>query len=117
LVPAIFGITKRLLGRINKLEAVNTQTRHVASVICTFLAVGVAVPWNVVKTFEISGICLVADEGVFFWNIRAEMAKLVNQPLPEMADCGSDDSALEELKVFVEECADLLYDLGWEIPE
>jgi hypothetical protein len=116
---SLFGITKRLLSRVNKLDAVNIQTRHIASVVCAFLAA--AVPWNVVKTFKISGICLVADNGVLRCSVRPGMAKQLNQPLPsavpEMADRGSDDSDVEELEVFVEECAGLLYDLGEESPE
>jgi hypothetical protein len=78
------------------------------------------VPWNVVKTFEISGICLVADGDVLLCTIRPEMAKRLLQPLPlalpEIADDGLDESDIEELKIFVEECAELLYDLGGETP-
>jgi hypothetical protein len=76
---SLFGVTKRLLSRVNKLDAVNIQTRHVASVVCAFLA---AVPWNVVKTFKISGICLVADDDVLRCSVRPEMAERLNQPLP-----------------------------------
>jgi hypothetical protein len=115
----VFGTTKRLLSRVNKLDAVNIQTRHIASVVCAFLAA--SVPWNVVKTFKISGICLVADDGVLRCSVRPEMAERLNQPLPlalqEMADDESDGSDVEELQVFLEECADLLYDLGRESPE
>jgi hypothetical protein len=38
---SLFGITKRLLSRVNRLDAVNIQTRHVASVVCAFLAAAV----------------------------------------------------------------------------
>jgi hypothetical protein len=116
---SLFGITKRPLSRVNKLDAVNIQTKHVASVVCAFLAA--AVPWNVVKTFKVSGICLVADDGVLRCSVTPEMAKGLNQPLPsavpEMADRGSDDSDVEELEVPVGECAGLLYDLAEESPE
>jgi hypothetical protein len=48
------------------------------------------------------------------------MAKRLLQPLPsalpEVADGGSDESDVEELRAFVEECAELLYDLGGETP-
>jgi hypothetical protein len=75
----------------------------------------------VVKTFKISGICLVADDGVLRCSVRPEMAERLNQPIPlavpEIADGGSDESDAEELQVFLEECTDLLYDLGGESPE
>jgi hypothetical protein len=48
-----------LIARANKLDALNIQTKHITSVVCAFLAG--AVPLNIVKTFALSGICLVAD--------------------------------------------------------
>jgi hypothetical protein len=116
---SIFGITKRYLARVNKLNAVNIQTKHIATVVCSFLAA--AVPLNIVKTFENSGISLVADRDVIFCTIRPERAKRLLVPLastmPEISIGGSDESDTEELNLFVEECAELLYNLnGDEIP-
>jgi hypothetical protein len=75
----------------------------------------------VVTTFEISGISLVADDGVLLCSVRPGMARRLNQPFPlalqEMGDDGSDGLDAEELQVFLEECAGLLYDPGEESPE
>jgi hypothetical protein len=69
----LFGITKRLIARANRLDAANIQTKHIASVVCAFLAT--AVPLNIVKTFVLSGICLVADAGILFCTMRPNRAK------------------------------------------
>jgi hypothetical protein len=50
-----------LIARANQLDAVDIQTKYIASVVCAFLVA--AVPLNVVKTFALSGICAVADAG------------------------------------------------------
>jgi hypothetical protein len=68
-----FGITKRLIARANKLPAVNIQTKHIPSVVFAFLAT--AVPLNLVKTFTLSGICLVADAETLFYTLRPDRAK------------------------------------------
>jgi hypothetical protein len=112
----LFGITKRFLTRANKLDAANIQTKHISSVVCAFLAA--AVPLNIVKTFELSGISLVSDEGTLLCTVRPELAKRVLVPLPvpmpEIPNPGSENSDEEELRIFVEECAQLLYDLDLE---
>jgi hypothetical protein len=108
----LFGVLKRLLSSANKLDAVNIQTKHIASVVCAFLAA--AVPVNVVKSFRLSGICLIADEGVLLCTIQPDRAKRLLVPLPsllgEISDPTSDESDEEELRVFVEECTPLVYD-------
>jgi hypothetical protein len=113
---SIFGITKRFISRANMLDSVNIQTRHIANIVCAFLAA--AVPSNIVNRFELSGNCLVADEGTIFCVLRPKMAKRRLSPLPapllEIAQdlaSESDDADIGELEVFIEECADLLYDL------
>jgi hypothetical protein len=106
----LFGITKRFIARANKLDAVNIQSKHIASVVCAFLAA--AVPTNVVETFEISGICLVADAGRLFCTIRPDRAKRLLLPLPspcpEIPDISDEDFDEEELKVFIEQCTDFI---------
>jgi hypothetical protein len=58
---------------------------------------------------------------VIFCTTRPERAKRLLVPLastmPEISIGGSDESDTEELNLFVEECAELLYNLdGDEIP-
>jgi hypothetical protein len=61
-----------LLMRANKLDALNIQTKHIASVVCAFLAADV--PLNIVKTIEFPGICLVGNEENRLWTGRSEKA-------------------------------------------
>jgi hypothetical protein len=107
---SVFGITKRYIARTNALDAVNIQSKHIAAVVCAFLAA--AVPVNVVRTFGLSGICLVADAGVLFCTIRPDRAKRLLLPLPspypEISDISDEDFDEEELKVFIEECTGLI---------
>jgi hypothetical protein len=53
-----FGMTTRHIARANTRDALNLQSKHIASVVCAFLAAAVRV--KVVRTFANSGICLVA---------------------------------------------------------
>jgi hypothetical protein len=55
----IFGVTKKLIGRLNRLEKMNVQTAHVAQIVNSFLAA--ATPSNIVETFRGAGISLVVD--------------------------------------------------------
>jgi hypothetical protein len=107
------------LARVNKLDAVNIQTKYIATVVCVFLAAAVSL--NIVKTFENSGISLVADRDVIFCTIRPEREKRLLVPLastmPEIPIGEFDESHTEEVNLFVDECAELLYNLnGDEIP-
>jgi hypothetical protein len=99
-----------LIARANKLDAVNIQIKHIASVVCAFLAA--SVPLNVVKTFTLSGICLVADAGTLFCTIQPDRAKRLLLPLPSAfphsLDVTDDDLDEDELKVVIEECMDCI---------
>jgi hypothetical protein len=100
----------RLITRANKLDAVNIQTKHVASVVCAFLAA--AVPLNIAKTFALSRIFLVADAGTLFCTLRPDRAKRLLRPLPSafpyISDVADDDLDEDELQVFIEECTDFI---------
>jgi hypothetical protein len=89
-------ITKRLIGRANKLDAVNILIKHITSVVCAFLAA--AAPLNIVKTFALSGICLVGDAGTLFCTIRPDRAKRLLLPLPSAFPDISDVTVEDELK-------------------
>jgi hypothetical protein len=57
---AMFGITKRMLVRANRMNRLNIQTQYVAQVVCVFLST--ATPTNITKNFRNSGINLLIDE-------------------------------------------------------
>jgi hypothetical protein len=70
--PVIFiylGI-KRLLTRTNHLDAMDIQTKHIAHVVCSFLAA--AVPITIVKIVMLTGICLVKDGDHVLCTVRPD---------------------------------------------
>jgi hypothetical protein len=95
-----------MIAQANKLDAVNIQTKYIASVVSAFLAA--VIPLNIVKTFALSGICLVADAGTLFCTIQPDRAKRLFLPLqsafPDISDVTGDDLNEDELKVFIKEC-------------
>jgi hypothetical protein len=50
----MFGVMKRLISRINKMETVNVQSNHVTHVVSAFMSADS--PLNVIGTFLTSGI-------------------------------------------------------------
>jgi hypothetical protein len=82
----------------------------ISSVVCAFL--NAAVPLNVVKSLALSGICFVADGDAFFCIIGPEKARRLIVPLPlsfvDISDPPSKDSDAEELRMFVEDCTNLI---------
>jgi hypothetical protein len=56
---SLFGLTKRLPIRVNRMAALNIQMQHVAQVACAFLSA--AFPLNVIKSFRNGGINVVVD--------------------------------------------------------
>jgi hypothetical protein len=109
----LFGVTKRLLTRTNRLEAMNIQTKHIARVFCSFLAA--AVPIMIVKTFMLTGICLVKDGDHVHCTVRPDQARRLLVPPescpPDIENSILGDSDEEEVRTYLEECADLLYNL------
>jgi hypothetical protein len=108
----LFGLTKKLSRRVNSLDAVNVQAKHIAGVVCAFLAT--AVPLTTVRTFEMSGICLVKDGAQLLCIIPPERAKRLLVPLPQILpelETDTDDSDETESQASLEEWTDLLYDL------
>jgi hypothetical protein len=94
---SIFGITKRLLVRINRLDSVNGQSRHIAQLVSAFMSAAPAV--SIVETFRFSEIYLICDDDVLRCQVR-----------PKKARCG--DPA--EMSSDEEDVAELLYDLDNE---
>jgi hypothetical protein len=56
----LFGVTKKLIVRINKLEWVNVQTDHIVRVLDGFLAA--TVPHNIVASFRNAEASLLLDD-------------------------------------------------------
>jgi hypothetical protein len=52
----------QLIARVNRMEAVNVQTHHIAKIVCAFMCA--ATPVKVVKTFKRAGIGVVVLDGV-----------------------------------------------------
>jgi hypothetical protein len=116
---SLFGITKRLLSRANRMEALNVQSGHIAGIVCSFMSA--TTPLNVIQTFRRAGITVVVDSGSLLCYVdpdricsvyEASMT-LVTQIL-DVADEGDGDDF--DWKLYSEHCASLLYDLG-PIPE
>jgi hypothetical protein len=104
---SLFGITKRLLRRLNRLDFLNIQTKHIARI----------VPVNIVRIFAMSGIYPVKVGDQILCTVRPGQAKrlliLLPPCFPEIGgrDDGEDSDA-EEQQAYLEECAGLLYDLN-----
>jgi hypothetical protein len=104
----------RLLRRVNHLNPVNIQTKHITRVVHAFLAA--AVPVNIVRRFMMSGSCLIKNGGQILCTVRPDQAKQLPIPLPlcfgGIADPDNDNSDSEEEQAYLEECAGLPYDLN-----
>jgi hypothetical protein len=113
---SLFGICKRLLVRVNRLDSVNIQSRHIAQVVSTFMSA--ATPINIVKTFGLSGIALILDDGILRCQVRPDMARRVLVPFEvPVPGCGEVEGAIsddEEIQAFGEDMAELLYDMDEE---
>jgi hypothetical protein len=113
---SIFGITKRLLARINRLDSVNVQSRHIAQLVSAFMSA--ATPVSIVEKFRFSGICLICDDDVLRCQVRSNKARCVLVPFgasfPGCGDQGEMSSDEEEIRAFGEDVAELLYDLDDE---
>jgi hypothetical protein len=114
---SLFGVTKRLLARMNRLDAVNIQTKHIAQVVSSFMSA--ATPLNIVKTFGLSGIGLmIDDEGILRCQVRPQEAKrllmALTIPIPGCDGVEDEASDDEEIRAFEEEMAELLYDIDDE---
>jgi hypothetical protein len=57
---SIFRITKRHILRMNKMENLNVQSKHIAQVVCSFMSA--ATPVNVIQMFRNAGIVLAVEE-------------------------------------------------------
>jgi hypothetical protein len=106
-----FGVTKRLIARVNRMENVNVQSAHIAQVVSAFMSA--SSPLNVVGTFLSAGIALsLGAGGRFFCRVARERARCllapfdpVSEPRPTEAETGG-----HEAELYVEHCIDLASD-------
>jgi hypothetical protein len=106
---SLFGVMKRAIARINRMEAVNLQSRHIAQVVCGFLSARTLI--NIVASFRNAGIGLVVDEGVLRCQTCPDRARCLLQPLEPClnVDIPDEDSEADiEANLYMEECVDLI---------
>jgi hypothetical protein len=76
----LFRATKWFLRRVNSLDSANIQTKHIAPMVCSFIAAGV--PVNIERTFIMSGICLIKNEDRVLCAVRPDQARRF--PIPPL---------------------------------
>jgi hypothetical protein len=106
---SLFGVTKRAIARINRMEAANVRSRHIPQVVCGFMSAGV--PINIVASCRNAGIGLVVDEGVLRCRARPDRARCLLQSLEPClnVDIPDEDSEADiEANLYIEECVDLI---------
>jgi hypothetical protein len=104
---SVFGITTRLIARVNRMEAVSIQTDHVTKLVCAFMSAATHV--NVMKTFKRAGIGVVIDDGVLRCRVCQDIRQLLLMPL--IVAVPDDDDELEA-EFYREQCTSLLFDDG-----
>jgi hypothetical protein len=109
---SIFGVTKRHLARVNRMEGLNVQSKHIAQVVCAFMAA--AVPVNIVQTFRNAGIVLVVADNQLFCKVEPARARCLLQPNTDERVEGDvlteEDREHLEAELYVQECAGIIED-------
>lgn len=111
---SVFGITKRLIANINRVEKVNIQTEHMIRLVNGFLAA--AVPTNIIKSFKNAGIsiartgrdirCKVTPETVRLFNAQALFDR--HSRFVEEEEEHEDDVARMDMEGYVANCLDVM---------
>jgi hypothetical protein len=91
---SIFGVTKRMIARVNKLEKVNVQTTHIHQILQGFYSA--ATPANIVASFRNAGVSLA---------IKAETRETICAITPQTARCLIHPMDLTEHRMETEEVA------------
>jgi hypothetical protein len=104
---SVFGVTKRIITRINCLEAVNVQSKHISDVVNAFFTA--CTPINIVKSFRRAGISLLVDQDErILCQITPETARCLIEPealcqLLAVPD-EEDEKCDPDFEVFIEKC-------------
>jgi hypothetical protein len=101
---SIFGITKRKIARVNRLEQVNVQTEHIVQVVNSFMSA--ACPHNVIESFRNAGFSLKRDaNNRILCHVTPESARCLFEPIEETPELEEDDPNVEE---FQNRCARMI---------
>jgi hypothetical protein len=105
---SLFGVTKRLMARVNRMETVNVQSKHIAQVVCAFLSA--ATPLNIVASFRNAGIGLVVDQDMVRCQVQPNSARCLLHPLePPGVEIPDEDAGADmEAELYIRECMDLI---------
>jgi hypothetical protein len=102
-----FGITKRLIARINRMETVNIQSSHIGQVVSAFMSA--SSPSNVVGTFRSAGIVLFLGLDLkLYCHVSPEQARcLIMRFIPSEETAPTEDEVEEaEENLYLEHCAE-----------
>jgi hypothetical protein len=97
------------------MDSENIQTKHIVNVVGAFMSA--AIPWNIVKSFELPRFYLIKDDETLRIQVRpnrtGRLLHLIRIHIPDMDDTDDDSDADDDIeeKLFVEECAELLFDI------
>jgi hypothetical protein len=75
---SVFGITKRLIARVNRIQDANIQGFHIAQVVCSFMSA--VNPVNVVQSFKNAGISLLNTGDGLLCVVTPETARCLMEP-------------------------------------
>jgi hypothetical protein len=92
---SIFGVTKRHIARVNKLERVNIQTNHIHEILQGFYAS--ATPANIVASFRNGGVSLFMDveTRAILCKITPDTARCLIHPIASLEQAVEVDEAEE----------------------
>jgi hypothetical protein len=109
---SIFGVGKRHLARVNRMEGLNAQSKHAAQVV--YACISAAVPVNIVQSFRNAGIALVVAEDKVFCRVEPTRARCLLQPITEgrieMDEATEEEQGHVEAALYIQECADMIED-------
>jgi hypothetical protein len=111
---SIFGVTKRLIARVNRTETYSIQTKHIARVVGSFMSA--ATPLNITQAFRLSDLRLILDEIILRAQVWPAAAGRLLHPITNgfedtrPLEEGETDDDEEDVKLSGEERARLLYD-------
>jgi hypothetical protein len=72
---SIFGLTKRIIARVNRIDTCNIQRFHIASVVCSFESA--ANPMKISQSFQNAGMSLMTIDDRLFCTVTPETARCV----------------------------------------
>jgi hypothetical protein len=120
---SVFGLTKKSISDLNKIENANVQTKHIVKMVNGFLAA--ATPPNIVKSFKNSGIslartgleirCKTTPNTVRLFNTKTLVETYTRTELGDISESEigtqiDDQSANMDLEGYAMNCSALLFE-------